>query len=237
MAKLKWDEIGERIYETGVRNCALYVRKPDGTYNSGVAWNGITAITESPDGAEASDIYADDIKYLTLRSAENFKATIEAYTYPDDFDPCEGIVFPVPGVLLGQQPYSEFAICYRSTVGNDVYNDEYGYKLHILYNLLSSPSEKDFQTKNDSPEAASFSWEISSIPVLVDGYKPTSILIIDSTKVSPYDLSLIENTLFGTEETEPTLMLPDEIGTVFRVGFLTNEEADYILIGGDRICV
>lgn len=237
MAKIKWDNIGARIYETGVRNCALYVRKADGTYETGVAWNGITTITESPEGAEANDIYADDIKYLTLRSAENFKATIEAYTYPDEFNPCEGIVFPIPGVLLGQQPYAEFAICYRSTVGNDIYNDDYGYKLHILYNLLSAPSEQSFQTKNDSPEAVSFSWEISSIPVLVDGYKPTSILVIDSTKVSPYDLSIIEGTLFGTEETEPTLMLPDEIGTVFRVGFLLDEEADYITFGGDRIAV
>ena len=237
MAKIKWDEIVAHIYETGVRNCVLYVRKSDGSYESGVAWNGLTKIVESPEGAEANDIYADDIKYLTLRSTENFKAVIEAYTYPDEFNPCEGLIFPIPGVLLGQQPYSEFAVCYRTTVGNDVDYDDYGYKLHIIYNCLSAPSEKSYQTRNDSPEAASFSWDISSIPMLVDGYKPTSLIVIDSTKVSPFDLSIIEDTLYGTEETEPTLMYPDEIGTVFRVGYLLNEDKDYILFGGDRICV
>ena len=237
MAKLEWDKIGERFYETGVRNCVLYVRKPDGSYDYGVAWNGLTSVTEAPEGGEASDIYADDIKYLTLRSAENFKGSLEAYTYPDEFNPCEGIVFPIPGVLLGQQPYREFSICYRTTKGNDTELDAYGYKLHIVYNCLSSPTDKSFQTKNDSPEAVAFTWDISSIPVLVDGHKPSSILIIDSTKVSEVDLSVLEELLYGSDYNEPTLLMPDEIATVFRVGYLLNEDRDYILFGGDRICV
>lgn len=237
MSKIKWDEIGKRTYETGVRNCVLYVRKNDGSYEDGVAWNGLTAVTESPEGAESNDIYADDIKYLSLRSAENFRATIEAYTYPDQFSPCEGIVTPVDGVLLGQQGLRPFSLCYRTTLGNDIYNEDFGYKLHIIYNCQSSPSEKAYQTKNDTPEAVTFSWEVDSIPVLVDGHKATANLVINSTKVAESDLAIIEDSLYGTDETEPTLMMPDEIATVFNVGYLYDEESDYILFGEDRICV
>lgn len=237
MAELKWDEIGKRFYETGVRHGVLYIRKPDGDYDTGVAWNGLISISKSPDGAEANDIYADDIKYLTLRSAENFKATIEAYTYPDEFIPCEGIVIPVPGVYLDQQPMRPFALCFRTILGNDIENDDYAYKIHILYNCTSSPSEKAYQTINENPEAAAFSWEISSIPLIVEGFNPTATITIDSSKVNAYDLSILEAILYGTELTDPELLLPDELADVFRVGFLLDEDDDYILFGGDRIGV
>lgn len=237
MARIQWDKIGERFYETGIRNCALFVRKSNGDYNHGVAWNGLTTVVESPKGSEASELYADDIKYVTLRSAENFEATIEAYTYPDEFIPCEGIVYPIPGVLLGQQPRREFSVCYVTTLGNDVDYNDYAYKLHIVYNCTSSPSEKDYQTTDDSPDAILFSWSITSIPVLVEGYKPTSVIVLDSSKISPYDISVIEDILYGTENNDPTLLMPDEIVQIIGTGFLSDEETDYILIGGDRICV
>lgn len=197
MARLKWDEITERLFETGVKNCVLYVRKPDGSYNHGVAWNGLTAVSQAPEGAEPTDIFADDIKYLTLRSPENFKATIEAYTYPEEFLPCEGTAIPIPGVYIDQQPYQTFSICYRTAIGNDTEGDDHGYKIHIIYNCLAAPSEKDYGTIDEDPDAITFNWELDSIPMLVDGFKPTSALTIDSTKVDPGILQIIEDTLYG----------------------------------------
>ena len=211
MARLTWDATGEHIYETGVRNGVLYVQNSNGTYANGVAWNGITSVTESPTGAEATAIYADDIKYLNLYSVEEFGATIEAYTYPDAFAECDGSAAPVAGMSIGQQARKSFGFCYRTAVGNDVAAEDYGYKLHILYGCKASPSEKQFQTINDSPEAITFSWEITTTPVDVTGYKPTACVIIDSRKCNSTKLTNLENTLYGTENSAPTLPLPDAI--------------------------
>lgn len=197
MARITWDDITERLFETGVKNCVLYVRKPDGSYNYGVAWNGLTAVTQSPEGAEPTDIFADDIKYLVLRSPENFKASVEAYTYPEEFLPCEGTAIPIPGVYIDQQPYQTFSICYKTSIGNDTDGDDHGYKIHIIYNCLATPSEKDYGTIDEDPDAITFNWELDSIPMLVNGFKPTSALTIDSTKVNPGVLRIIEDTLYG----------------------------------------
>lgn len=237
MARLTWDDITERLFETGVKNCVLYVRKPDGSYNYGVAWNGLTAVTQSPEGAEPTDIFADDIKYLVLRSPENFKASIEAYTYPEEFLPCEGTAIPIPGVYIDQQPYQTFSICYRTAIGNDTDGDDHGYKIHIIYNCLAAPSEKDYGTIDDDPDAITFNWELDSIPMLVDGFKPTSMLTIDSTKINPIDLEIIESRLYGTSNSQPTLLTPHDIQVILQSSFLIDEEATYILIGGDRIIV
>lgn len=217
MAKILWDQVGEHIYETGTKQGVLYVQDNNGAYPQGVAWNGLTAVNESPEGAEANDIYADDIKYLTLRSAENFKATIEAYTYPDEFEECDGSRSLIAGVTIGMQPRKAFGFSYVTTVGNDVKLDEYGYKIHCVYGATVSPSEKSYQTINDNPEAISFSWEVDTIPVPVTGHKATSHLIIDSTKVTDKQLKAIEAVLYGTDATAGTegstarLPLPDEI--------------------------
>lgn len=219
MAKILWDQVGEHIYETGTKQGVLYVQDNNGAYPEGVAWNGLTAVNESPEGAEANDIYADDIKYLTLRSAENFKATIEAYTYPDEFEECDGSRSLITGVTIGMQPRKAFGFSYVTTVGNDVKLDEYGYKIHCVYGATVSPSEKSYQTINDNPEAISFSWEVDTIPVPVTGHKATSHLIIDSTKVTEKQLKAIEAVLYGTdadatagtEGTVARLPLPDEI--------------------------
>lgn len=210
MAKLVFDETGKRFYETGVKHGVLYVQK-DGGYENGVAWNGLTAITESPSGAEATALYADDIKYLELFSAEEFGATIEAYTYPEEFEACDGSAALAEGIIIGQQDRESFALCYKTVVGNDVMGDKLGYKLHIIYGAKAAPSEKAYQTINDSPEAVTFSWEITSTPVNVTGHKPTSTLVIDSTKVDAEKLALIEDKLYGTESEEPTLLTPDEV--------------------------
>lgn len=212
MAKLVWDQTGERRYETGVKNGVLYVYS-DGAYQKGVAWNGLTAVTESPSGAEATPLYADDIKYLNLVSAEEFGATIEAYTYPDEFAECDGSASLVEGVSIGQQSRKTFGLVYKTTVGTDEDN-EAGYKLHIVYGCLAAPSEKAYSSINDSPEAITFSWEVTTTPVNVTGYKPTSIVTIDSTKVGEGVMAKIEAKLFGTESEEPTLILPDEIKTL-----------------------
>lgn len=211
MAKLQWDKTGEHFYETGVDHGVLYPMN-DGaqTYATGVAWNGLTAVTESPEGAEVSAIYADNIKYLNLMSAEDFKATIEAYTYPEEFEQCDGSASLAEGVKIGQQARKAFGFCYRTKVGNDL-NPELGYKIHIIYGATAAPTERAYETVNDSPEAITFSWEVSTIPVEVTGFKPTAHVEIDSTKVEPAKLAKIEAKLYGSETEEPTLLMPDEI--------------------------
>lgn len=216
MAKLIWDATGERFYETGVKNGVLYVADAQGTYPKGVAWNGLTAVTESPSGAEPTPLYADDIKYLNLMSAEEFGATVEAYTYPDEFAQCNGEASLVKGVVIGQQPRKTFGMAYRTVLGNDVNNENYGYKLHLIYGAVAAPSEKAYATINDSPEAITFSWELTTTPVSVNGFKPTAYLTIDSTKADPTKLASLENILFGTEEVEARLPLPDEIATLMQ---------------------
>jgi hypothetical protein len=210
MSKLVWDSVGERYYETGVKNAVLYVKDAEGKYK-GVAWNGVTAVTESPSGAEATPLYADDIKYLNLMSNEEFGATIEAFTYPDEFAECDGSAALSEGVYIGQQTRKSFGLCYRTTLGNDEEANDYGYKLHIIYNALAAPSEKAYATINDAPEAITFSWEVTTTPVNVTGHKPTASVTIDSTKIDSAKLALIEAKLYGTESEDATLLLPDEI--------------------------
>ena len=197
MAKLTWDDTGKRLYETGVKQGVLYLLGEDGTYKNAVAWNGLTAVTESPSGAEATALYADDIKYLSLMSAEEFGATIEAYTYPEEFAQCDGSASLATGVYIGQQARKTFGMCYKTTLGNDVEGNDYGYKLHIIYGAKASPSEKAYATINDSPEAITFSWEITTTPVNVAGFKPTASIVIDSTKASPTCLASLEAKLYG----------------------------------------
>lgn len=218
MSKLKWDQTGERLYETGVRMGVLYPIQTGGVYSKGVAWNGLTAVTESPSGAEASPLYADDIKYLNLMSNEEFGATIEAYTYPDEFAECDGSASIATGVYIGQQTRKTFGLCYRTVLGNDVDSNDYGYKLHLIYGAMAAPSEKGYSTINDSPEAITFSWEVTTTPVNVTGFKPTASLTIDSTKADPTKLAALEDILYGKDGTgdtqtgtEPRLPLPDEI--------------------------
>lgn len=211
MAKLVWDESGKRLYETGVEKGVLYVQGENGQYEQGVAWNGLTAVTESPSGAEPTALYADDIKYLELFSAEEFGATIEAYTYPAEFEACDGSASLGEGVTIGQQDRKAFGLCYRTIVGNDVKGNENGYKLHLIYGAKAKPSEKAYATVNDSPEAVTFSWEVTTTPVNVAGFKPTASVTIDSTKITPEKLKLIEDKLYGTASEEATLPLPDEI--------------------------
>ena len=214
MSKIVWDAIGEHTFETGVRNGVLYLKDAEGAYSNGVAWNGLTSVSESPEGAEPTDLYADDIKYLTLMSAENFKATIEAYTYPVEFEECDGSATIAKGVVIGQQSRKPFGLCYRTAIGNDTDGNEHGYKLHIVYGCQASPSEKQYSTINDSPDAVTFSWEVSTTPVNVNGKKPTATLIIDSTKADKAKLTALEAILYGSEEQEPRLPMPDEIATL-----------------------
>lgn len=216
--KLVWDNTGERYYETGVKNGVLYPQDSKGAYPKGVAWNGLTAVTESPSGAEASPLYADDIKYLNLMSAEEFGATVEAYTYPDEFAECDGSASLADGVIIGQQKRKSFGMAYKTTLGNDVDGNDYGYKLHLIYGALAAPSEKAYATINDSPEAITFSWELTTTPVNVTGHKPTASLTIDSTKADAAKLAALEAILFGSDEEEPRLPLPDEIAEIFATG-------------------
>ena len=213
MAKLVWDKTGDRLYETGVKNGVLYIPTA-GVYSKGVAWNGLTAVTESPSGAEATALYADDTKYLSLMSAEEFGATIEAYTYPDEFAACDGSAELADGVMIGQQKRSIFGLCYKTTIGNDTEGNDHGYKLHIIYGAQAKPSERAYASINDSPEAITFSWEITTTPVNVTGAKPTASLVIDSTKADPSKLAALEDILYGKDgepANEPRLPLPDEI--------------------------
>lgn len=223
--KLVWDKTGEHYYETGVKNGVLYPMSASGAYPKGVAWNGLTAITESPSGAEATALYADDIKYLNLMSNEEFGATVEAYTYPDEFAECDGSASLTEGVYIGQQARKTFGLCYRTTLGNDSKGNDYGYKLHIIYGAMASPSEKAYSTINDSPDAITFSWELSTTPVAVANFKPTASLTIDSTKVDPEKLTALEEILYGKDGTgedhstgavDPRLPLPDEIANIMK---------------------
>ena len=211
MARLIWDEVGQRFFETGVKNGVLYVQDNDGSYKNGVVWNGLTAVTESPSGAEETPLYADDVKYLTLRSAEEFGATIEAYTYPEEFEQCDGSATIATGVTIGQQARRAFGLCYRTAIGNDIQGQEFSYKLHLLYGCTVAPSEKSYSTINDNPEAITFSWELSTVPVPVDGFKPTASLVIDASKVDEEKMALLEDALFGDESNEAKLLLPNEI--------------------------
>lgn len=214
MAKLVWDKSGERLYETGVKNGVLYLQDESGAYPNGVAWNGLVSVTQSPSGAEATPLYADDIKYLNLFSAEELGATIEAYTYPDEFAQCDGSAEMAQGVYVGQQARKSFGMAYKTIVGNDIQNHSYGYKLHLIYGGMAAPSEKAYSTVNDSPEAITFSWEVSTTPVTATGFSPTSYIEIDSTKADPTKLAALEAVLFGGESSEPRLPLPDEIAQI-----------------------
>lgn len=211
MARLVWDNAGERLFETGVKNGVLYVQDEDGTYMDGVVWNGLTAITESPSGAEETPLYADDIKYVVFYSNEEFGATIEAYTYPEEFEQCDGSAQLGAGVTVGQQARRSFGLVYKTAIGNDIQGQDLGYKIHIIYGAKAAPSEKAYATINDSPEAITFSWELSTVPVNVAGLKPTSTVVIDSTKCNSETLAVIEDKLFGSDEEEAQLLLPDEI--------------------------
>lgn len=227
MAKLVWDQVGEKTYETGTKQGVLYPQASNGTYPEGVAWNGLTSVSESPDGGDANDIYADDIKYLVLRGVENFGGTIEAYTYPDEFAECDGSAQLIAGVTIGQQPRKTFGFSYVTTIGNDTELDNHGYKIHLLYGCSASPSERTYETINDSPEPINFSWEFTTVPVPVTGHKATSCLIIDSTKFPPTaggeknaNLQALEDVLYGTNGegssagTTPRMPLPAEVVTI-----------------------
>lgn len=213
--ELVWDKIGDRTYETGVDHGVLYLPDNTGAYVDGVAWNGLTSVSESPSGAEANPQYADNIKYLNLISAEQFAATIEALTYPPEFEQFDGLAVPVPGLSIGQQSRRGFGLCYRTIFGNDLEGGDFGYKLHLVYGATASPSEKQYSTINDSPEAIAFSWELATIPVPVPGMKPTSLVVVDSTKVDADSLAALETILYGAPGTDPRLPLPAEVITLF----------------------
>lgn len=231
MSKLVWDKVGERYYETGVKQGVLYVQSSSGAYPRGVAWNGLTAITESPSGAEATDLYADDTKYLSLLSNEEFGATIEAYTYPDEFAQCDGSESIAEGVVIGQQVRKSFGLCYRTVVGNDIENNDYGYKLHIIYGAKATPSERAYSTINDSPEAITFSWEVNTTPVNVTGCKPTSSITIDSTKADAGKLADLEKILYGDIYTALTEQ-PADWSTNY-TKYYTQSGSNYIPVTGD----
>lgn len=216
MPKLVWDETGKRTYETGVDHGVLYPQS-DGKYPKGVAWNGLTSVSESPSGAEDNPLYADNMKYLNIKSAEELGLTIECYTYPDEWDECDGSADLIKGVTLGQQKRNSFGLSYRTKIGNDTEGEDHGYKLHMIYGCSASPSEKTYQTINDSPDAISFSYEVTTTPVPVDGFKPVSSITVDSTKIEPDLLAALEKVLYGDEATEARLPLPDELKTILQI--------------------
>lgn len=211
MAKIVWDQTGKRYYETGVSNGVLFVRDADGKYGKGIPWNGLTAVTESPSGAEPTPLYADNIKYLSLMSAEEFGATIEAYTYPDEFAECDGSAELTEGIYIGQQTRKYFGLAYKTVLGNDTEGNSLGYKIHLIYGAQASPSEKSYATINDSPEAITFSWELTTSPIEMEDFKPTATVVIDSTKVDEDILEEIENALFGSVLDDSKLLTPTEI--------------------------
>jgi hypothetical protein len=215
MTRLAWDAVGEREYETGVDHGVLFIPNNQGVYDVGVAWNGLTTVTESPSGADATPLYADNIKYLNLVAAESFGATIEAYTYPEEFAQCDGTAVPEPGVVIGQQGRHVFGFSYRTRVGNDVSGSDFGYKVHLVYGALAAPSEKAYGTINDTPDAITFSWSVSTTPVDVPNHKPAATLTIDSTKVDQAALAQLENILYGTVGQDPRLPLPAEVLALF----------------------
>ena len=218
MAKLVWDATGQRFYETGTKMGVLYPQDATGAYPKGVVWNGLTAVTESPSGAEASPLYADDIKFLNLMSAEEYGATVEAYMYPDEFAACNGELEIADGVSIGQQKRQQFGMSWRTVIGNDIQGNDYGYKLHLVYGALAAPSEKAYATVNDSPEAITFSWELTTTPVAVNGFQPTASLTIDSTKCDKEKLAQLEAILYGSESEEARLPLPDEVAQIMGTG-------------------
>lgn len=215
MAVLEWDKTGERLFETGVDRGVLYLADSTGAYNTGVAWNGLVSVSESPSGAESNKQYADNRVYLNLISAEEFSGTIEAFTYPDEFMQCDGTAAPAVGVYVGQQPRKSFGFSFRTKIGNDTDGNSHGYKLHLVYGAIASPSQKDYQTVNDSPEPITFSWEFNTTPVNVTGHEPTALITIDSTKVAAEDLKSLEALLYGAEATEPSLPMPDDVFALF----------------------
>jgi hypothetical protein len=225
MVALVWDNTGERLYETGVDHGVLYIPNAQGVYDTGYAWNGLTAVTESPSGAEATALYADNIKYLNLISAEEFGATIEAYTYPDEFAQCDGSAEVAPGIVVGQQTRKSFGLSYRTKIGNDVSGSDLGYKIHLVYGATAAPTEKGYATINDSPEAITFSWEVTTSPVNVPNMKPTALITIDSTKVDPTKLAQLETLLYGSAGVDPQLPTPAALvalmGTVATVADVT----------------
>ena len=218
MAKLEFNTVGERLFETGVKKGVLYVMNDSGTYENGVVWNGLTAVTEKPTGAEATNLYADDIKYLVLYGAEEFEATIEAYTYPEEFEQCDGSASLTTGVNIGQQSRKSFAFCYTTALGNDTQGQDHGYKIHIIYGCKAKPSEKAYSSINDNPDAITFSWDITTTPISVSGMKPTATVVIDSTRVESTKLKKIEDKLYGTTTEEATLLTPDQIKTLLAAG-------------------
>lgn len=218
MPKLTWDQNGKRIYETGTDHGVLYLQDNDGAFQTGVAWNGLTKVSEAPEGAEETALYADNVKYLSLYSAENFKGTIEAYTYPDEFAIADGSAEIAKGVVIGQQTRRPFGLVYRTIKGNDIKENDYGYKIHIIYNAKVSPSSRDYETVNDTPGAITFSWAFTTTPVQVEGFKPTATFVVDSTAVDAAKLKALENMLFGTEEAEPKMPTPEELIALIKPG-------------------
>lgn len=216
MSKLVWDKVSEHLYETGVDHGVLYRLDQNKEYKNAVVWNGLTGVTESPSGADETKLWADNIKYISLRAAEEFGGTIEAYTYPDEFAECDGSAMVAPGVYAGQQNRAMFGLSYRTVVGNDTDLNEHGYKLHLVYGATCSPSEKSYSTINDSPEAITFSWEFSTTPVPVKGFKPTANIVVDSTKVDATKLEALKDILYGTDEKEAYLPTPDEVITLLK---------------------
>jgi hypothetical protein len=214
MSRIIWDGVGVRRYETGVDHGVLYRQNAGGIYDKGYPWNGLTTVTESPSGADANALYADNMKYLNLLAAESFGGTVEAYTYPDEFAECDGTAEPTPGIMIGQQNRKPFGLSYRTKLGNDI-DPDLGYKLHLIYTALAAPSEKAFATVNDSPDAITFSWAITTTPVAVAGLKPTALIVIDSTKVGAEALANLENILYGSDGVEPRLPTPDEVIALF----------------------
>jgi hypothetical protein len=215
MAPLTWDDVGDRLYEVGVDHGVLYLPDASGVYNTGFAWNGLTTVTESPSGADANPQYADNIKYLNLIAAEEFGATIEAFTYPDEFAACDGTDISTPGVAIGQQSRKLFGLSYRTKVGNDIDGPDHGYKLHLVYGCQAAPSDKAYATINDSPAAISFSWDVTTSPVPVTGMKPTSLIVVDSTLVTPAHLASLEDLLYGKASVEAALPTPDAVIALF----------------------
>lgn len=211
MTKLVFNGVGDRLFETGVKKGVLYVMGDNGQYENGVVWNGLTGVTEKPSGAETTNLYADDVKYVVIYGAEEFEATIEAYTYPEEFEQCDGSAVLSEGVNVGQQTRKTFAFCYTTSLGNDTQGQDFGYKIHIIYGCKAKPSEKSYSTINDSPEAVTFSWDVSTTPVPVEGMNPTATMVIDSTRLDKSKLKLLEDKLYGTDSAEPTLPLPNEV--------------------------
>ena len=236
MARLTWDETGKRLYETGIEKCVLFIRNAT-EYETGVVWNGLTSVTEAASGAEPTSFYADDIKYLNLYSVEKYESSIEAYTFPPAVCRFSGYKSPIPGTLIAQQPRTLFGLCYQTLIGNDVAGNALGYKIHIVYNCSALLQEISYKTLDNAPELVNFKWEVKTTPVTVGSFKPTSHLILDSTLVTEKNLKMIEDTLYGTEETDSRILMPDEIYQIIKLGLLMNEDEDYIVFGEDRLYV